>query len=221
MNSNSKISAVIFDMDGLMFDTESLFSIVQNKIAKRRGKEFTLEIKGKMMGQKALHAIEIMLRELGIEEDPTKVFQEQNKEYLELLRNQSQPMPGLIELLNFLEENQIRKCIATSSMREWVNILMTRFHLGPRFEFIITGEDVTLGKPNPEMYLKAVDQLNILASNCLVLEDSSNGVRAGKSAGCFTVAVPTDLTRNQDFSMADLIVRKLNDNQLLSCIIVK
>lgn len=209
------MQAVIFDMDGLMFDTESLFSIVQNEITKKRGKEFTLEIKGKMMGQKPLHAIKIMLDGLGIDEKPEDVFLEQNKKYLELLRTQSEPMPGLFELLALLEERHIRKGIATGSIHQWVNILLERFNLQNRFEFVLTGEHVALGKPDPEIYLKAINEFVLPASSCLVLEDSSNGIKAAKAAGCFAVAVPSDFTRHQDFSGADLVVGGLLDKKLI------
>jgi HAD superfamily hydrolase (TIGR01509 family) len=209
-----KFKAVIFDMDGLMFDTESLFSVAQSAIAKKRGKEFTLEIKAKMMGQRPLHAVEIMLNELGIKEDAQKVFEEQAEMYVKLLRDRSEPMPGLFELLEFIEKANIRKCIATSSLREWADILLARFKISERFEFLVTGDQVARGKPDPEMYLKAVEKLGLLAPQCLVLEDSSNGIRAAKSAGCFAVAVPSEFTKDQDLSMADMMVKSLDDQEL-------
>lgn len=210
----NKIQEVIFDMDGLMFDTESLFSIVQKEIAKKRGKEFTLEIKGKMMGQKPLHAIKIMLNELGINEKPEDIFLEQNKKYVELLKTTSQSMPGLFELLNFLEDHKIKKGIATSSMSQWVSILLNKFAIQDRFEFILTGEDVKLGKPNPEIYLRAIKEFALSAFSCLVLEDAANGIKAASSAGCFAVAVPCVFTKNQDFSSANLIIDNLFDKRL-------
>jgi HAD superfamily hydrolase (TIGR01509 family) len=213
----NKISAVIFDMDGLMFDTEALFSIAQTAIAEKRGKKFTLDVKAKMMGQKPVHAVAIMLAELGINESAEEVFKEQTKMYVELLKNNSEAMPGLFELLDLLEVRGIRKGIATSSMRGWVDILLARFNIADRFEFIITGEEVKNGKPDPEMYEKAVAVLGLPASSCLVLEDSSNGIRSADGAGCFAVAVPSEFTKAQDFSKADRIVESLSDSKLFEC----
>lgn len=214
----TKIQAVIFDMDGLMFDTESLFSIVHSEIAEKRGKKFTLELKSKMMGQKALHAVEILLDGLGLHENAEDVLREQTVRYVELLKTESRAMPGLFEFIEFLEQWRLRKGIATSSIRPWVDILLDKFKIKNSFEFIITGDQVKRGKPHPDLYLKAVKAVNLPAHSCLVLEDASNGVRAAKAAGCFTVAVPSQFTRNQDFARADLIVDGLMDKKLIEAL---
>lgn len=211
---NQNIKAVIFDMDGLMFDTEILFSKVQSEIAEKRGKKFTLEIKRKMMGQKPLHAVEIMLNELGISENAMDIFKEQTEKYIKLLGTESQPMSGLFDILNILEKRNIRKCVATSSMREWADILLNRFNIKNRFEFIISGEDVKLGKPHPDIYLRAINDLSLAPDECLALEDAYNGVISAKTAGCFTVAVPNEFTKSQDFSIADAVVNSLSDEKL-------
>lgn len=212
-----KVLAVIFDMDGLIFDTEKLFYVANKEVAQRRGKNFTLEIMRKMMGQKSLDAIEIMIKELGINEDPQKVLDERTDIYVSLLKTVSQPMPGLFPLLDLLEKNNIRKCIATASRKEWVKILFDRFDLKNKFEFIITGEEVEFGKPNPAIYLKAVERLNLPASICVALEDAENGIKSAKAAGCMAIAVPNEFTKGHDFSEADLIVSSLEDKKLENC----
>ena len=98
-STNPVIQAVIFDMDGLMFDTEDLFQEVECKIAEKRGKKFTLAIKNKMMGRKLADAIRIMKKELDLDEDPHVLFQEFDLLYQEVLRNEVQPRPGLFLLL--------------------------------------------------------------------------------------------------------------------------
>lgn len=208
----------IFDMDGLMFDTESLFSEVQTKICKKRNKQFTVDLKHKMMGQKAIDAITIMLNGLDIKENPVSVFEEQNIDYLELLRTKAVPMSGLFELFNFLNEKNIRKAVATSSNKEWVDILFSRFDIYKEFEFIITGDMVSKGKPDPEIYTKAVDSLGIKAEECVVFEDGLNGVLSAKDAGCRVVAVPSYYTKDQDFSVADIIANSLGDKRLFEFI---
>lgn len=212
------IKAVIFDMDGLMFDTESLFSEVQDKIAGKRGKKFTNGIKHKMMGQKAIDAISIMLSELKINENPEDVFKEQNEDYLELLKTKAEPMPGLFDLLDYLEKNNIRKAVATSSLKEWVDILFNRFNLYKRFEAVVTGDMVKKGKPDPEIYQKAVKLLNLEPSECVIIEDGLNGIRSGKSTGCLAIAVPSYFTKGQDFSEADVVVDGLEDKRLYNFI---
>lgn len=172
------------------------------------------------MGQKGVHAIETMCKELGINEDPEKVMVKRDEKYIELLRTKSEPMTGLLELLDFLESNNIRKAIATSSNKTWVNILLSRANILNRFDFIVTGEDVKVGKPDPEIYLKATSLLNVSANSCLVLEDAINGIRSGKAAGCMVVAVPDEHTAHQDFSEADHVVPSLADQKLKDIIIL-
>jgi beta-phosphoglucomutase family hydrolase len=210
----SKISAVIFDMDGLMFDTESLFHIAQAAIAAKRGKEFTYTIQAKMMGQKSLHAIEIMLDELGLSDDPSEILRERDVHYAELLKTRSEMMPGLLELLDFLEAHHLCTAIASGSQRAWINFLLERFNLRDRFEVIVSSDEVERGKPSPDIFLKAVERLGLPASSCLVLEDALNGIRAAKAAGCRAVAVPSKFTAHQDFAEADLIISGLADQKL-------
>lgn len=214
------IKAVIFDVDGLMFDTEPLFSKVQVSIAEKRGKIFTPEIKHKMMGTKQIDGVKILLNELGIKENPETVLQEYVDSYKELIKKEIQPMPGLFELLDFLEIKNIRKAVATSSMREWIDVIFDKLNLSSRFEFITTAEECERGKPDPEIYNKSTKRLGLNSSDCLVLEDSPNGIKAAKEAGCIAVAIPNEFTKGQDLSRADLIVERL-DNQKLFDFILK
>ena len=213
---HTKIKAVIFDMDGLMFDTEALFSIVQTKINKKRGKDFTLEIQNKMMGRKPIDAIKIMLKELGIDEDPESVARERDAEYLELLKTDSRAMPGLLEFLDILNKHNIRKAIASGSYHLWIDTLLERFKMKDQFEAVVSGEDVKVAKPDPEIYIKTVHKLGLRPEECLVLEDAVNGIKAAKAAGCITVAIPNSFTKHQDFSEADYVVESLSDLKLAS-----
>jgi len=202
-------------MDGLMFDTEDLFQEVECKIAEKRGKKFTPAIKNKMMGRKIADAIRIMKEELGLDEDPHVLFQEFDLLYQAALRNEVQPRPGLFPLLDFLEKYSVRKAIATSSRKRWVDMTLTKFDLFSRFQVIVTGDDIEKGKPDPEIYENAVSALGLSPERCLVLEDAVNGVEAAKGAGCFVVAIPNEYTKGQDFSKADFITDTLESPELL------
>lgn len=212
---NSKINAIIFDMDGLMFDTESQFSFAQSEVLKRYNRTFTLKIQNKMMGRKPLDAIKIMVEELNINEDPLKIANERDEVYIKLIQKQSQPMPGLLEFLDKLNKHKIRKAIASGSYKSWINILLMRFNIQNQFEVIVSGEDVIEAKPNPEIYIRAVHNLQLPASSCVALEDSVNGILSAKSAGCYTVAIPNKFTEKQDFSAADYVVSSLIDPKLI------
>lgn len=213
-----KITTAIFDMDGLMFDTESLFRIVHEELARKYGTEFTIEMQNKMMGKKPLEAIELMIQELGLPLDPKGFLVERDALYVELLKTRSETMPGLFELLDFLDSKGVRRGMATSSIRPWVDILLDRFDLRKRFDAIATGEDAARGKPEPDIYLKALYDLKAKPEETIALEDALNGVRAAKAAGCFAIAVPNAITAHQDFSVADLVASSLSDPRIRSLI---
>jgi HAD superfamily hydrolase (TIGR01509 family) len=123
-------------------------------------------------------------------------------------------MPGLIDLLHALERHKIPKGIATSSRRSFVEHVLGHFNFAPRFSPILTSEDITEGKPHPEIYLKAADRLGIPPAQMLVLEDSQNGCKAAVAAGAITVAVPGTHSRNHDFSGAAFVAETLADRRI-------
>jgi beta-phosphoglucomutase-like phosphatase (HAD superfamily) len=113
-----------------------------------------------------------------------------------------------------LEANQVPKAIATSSGRRFVTNVLSRFDFEPRFDFILTAEDVVEGKPNPEIYLKAADRFGLPPAQVLVLEDSENGCKAAVAAGTFAVAVPGGHSCRHDFTGATLRVDSLSDPRI-------
>lgn len=213
------IKAVIFDMDGLMFDTESAYSAVQTKMFAARGKVFTNEIKMTLMGKRAHEVMEIIGEVLGTGEKTQNLLKEQDKELVELYKESVTKLKGLDELIAFLNEKKIRKCIGTSSRKFLVDILLQRHNLQAEFEFVISGDQVKEGKPNPEIYNVCVSNLGVLPAECLVLEDSLNGIKAGHTAGCLTCTIPSEFTKGEDFSMADLIVDSLADTKIRAFIL--
>jgi pseudouridine 5'-phosphatase len=124
------------------------------------------------------------------------------------------PMPGLMPLLDALESFGIPKAIGTSSARALVDACLRPLQIGPRFTFILAAEDIVRGKPEPEIYLAAAQRFGIAPAEMAVLEDSQNGCLAASAAGAFTIAVPGEHSRTQDFSMASLVVDSLTDPRL-------
>ena len=120
-------------------------------------------------------------------------------------------MPGLFELLDLIELKGLPKGVATSSPRDYLENVFGLFNLMPRFPVALTAESVTHGKPNPEIYLKAADQLGVHPEEMLVLEDTQTGTRAGAAAGAFVVSVPHEHTATHDFSQAKYVARGLDD----------
>ncbi|MEK7464227.1 MAG: HAD family phosphatase [Patescibacteria group bacterium] len=208
------IKAIIFDMDGLLFDTESAYSVVQSAMSKKRGKEFTSEIKKPMMGQKAHEVMRLLSDFFGKGEKVEDLLAEQDGQLVEVYDGSVRKTEGVDDIISFINKHGIRKCIGTSSRRFLVDILLNKFHLEKEFEFIISGDMAKNGKPDPEIYNLCVAGLELLPEECLVLEDSLNGVKAAISAECKVCAIPSEYTKSEDFSKADLICSSLVDNRL-------
>lgn len=206
--------AVVFDMDGLMFNTEAVYWLVGGEILRRRRCEFTQELSDAMMGRPPQAAFEVMIQWHGLDCTWQQLALESEEAFLRLMGGRVETMPGLMELLAALERAGLPKAIGTSSARSLAGAVLSQFDLTRRFQFILAAEDVTHGKPHPEIYLKAAQRLGLPPAEVLVLEDSANGCRAAAAAGAYTVAVPGPHSQAQDFSMAAMRLDSLADRRL-------
>ncbi|HEY8747063.1 MAG TPA: HAD family phosphatase [Tepidisphaeraceae bacterium] len=202
--------AVIFDMDGLMIDSEKVYWEAGRQIAREFGKVVSDETLGRMMGRKPLESIALFAQTLGITEPPENLLRLREARVLGVLEQGIDLMPGLDLTLKTLHKSH-PLAIATSAPKYIVDVVMAKLQLRHYFQVIQTSDDVTNGKPDPEIYLKAMSKLDVLPSNSIVLEDSSNGALAGKRSGAYTIAVPSTYTRDQDFSFVDYIAQNLTD----------
>lgn len=211
---SGSVRAVVFDFDGLMFNTEELYQDVGSELLRRRGHEFTVELLNQMMGRPSSVALQIMIDWHGLKDTVEILASETDEIFAEILDHRLEPMPGMFELLLSLEHAGIPKAIATSSRRGFLEGVLSRFQLLPRFHFTLTAEDVVEGKPGPEIYLTAASRFGLSPREVMVLEDSQNGCRAATSAGCIAVAVPGGHSRTHDFTGAALIADTLRDRRI-------
>jgi len=200
--------AVIFDMDGLLIDSEKVYWEAGRRIAREYGKEVSGQTLGRMMGRKPLESIALFAGELGIAESPQALLERREAEVVKVLERGIDPMPGLFEVLPALHA-RFPLAIATSAPRYIVEVVMRRMEIGGYFKVIQTSDDVVNGKPDPEIYLKAMARMNAPPSDSIVLEDSSNGALSGKRAGAYVIAVPSEYTRGQDFTFVDYVASNL------------
>ncbi len=205
------IDAVVFDMDGLMFNTEDLYDQVGDAILDRRGQRFTRELKLAMMGLPGDKAFQVMIDRCMLEDSVKQLQEETEALFAEMLPREIRTMPGLLELLDRLEEEDIPKGIATSSHQRFATIALGQFDLAPRFDFVLTAESVTQGKPHPEVYLLAAEKLKVPPRSVLVLEDSHTGSTAAAAAGSCVIAVPTEHSKDCDFSHVHAVADGLHD----------
>ena len=209
------IKAVVFDLDGLMFNTEDIFNEVGRQVLARRGKEMTRDLLQQMMGRRAPEALQIMINFHELADTVPGLIDETRVLFTELAVDRLAPMPGLYTLLEHIETRGLIKGVATSSGRKYLEEILNRFEILERFHITLTAEDVTHGKPHPEIYLTAANRLGVEPPEMLVLEDSHAGTTAGVSARAVVVSVPNDHSRFQDFSHATYVASRLDDPYVL------
>ena len=153
-----------------------------------------------MMGLPGPQAFGLMIEREDLSDSPTELAAECEEIFVDLLPEKLQTLPGLEDLLSVLDSRHLPRCIATSSTHQFVRRVLQITGLGPRFDFVVTAEDVQHGKPAPDIYLEAAQRLGIQAHEMLVLEDSHHGSRAGLAAGACTIAVPGQHSHDHDFT---------------------
>jgi len=206
------LRAVTFDLDGLMVNTEELYDVVMQELCLRRNLTFTDDLRVKMMGRPGHISIACMIEHHALVDDTVEgLLEESDLLFSGVLRERLDLMPGLLNLLDALEAANIPKGIATSSRRKYVDEVLGRFHLSGRFRFVISADNVTHGKPHPEVYLAAAQRHGVSAQEMLVLEDSQNGCAAAVAAGAFAVAVPGIHSRTHDFTGAKIVAPSLRE----------
>ena len=158
--------AVVFDMDGLMFNTEDVYTLAGEELLRRRGHEFTDELKRQMMGLRPQPAFERMIAHCRLKETWEQLAEESNRLFFTLLEGRLAMMPGLAELLDALERAGIPKAVCTSSSGDVVAACLRPFDLQGRFAFVLAAEDIVHGKPHPEIYLAAARRFRCRRRRC-------------------------------------------------------
>jgi len=212
--STSILRAVVFDLDGLMFNTEELYEQVDTEVLARRGKPCEEALLDQMTGRKADVALQMMIDWHDLDDTIEQLSAEISALFAEVLPQRLAPMPGLMRLLDALEVAQIPKGIATSSGPAFVSDVLNRFQLQPRFSFVLTSEDIQHGKPAPDIYRLAAERHGLPTEQVMVLEDSLAGCQAAVAAGAYAVAVPHGRSLKFDFPGANLIADTLDDPRI-------
>ena len=186
----TKIEAVIFDMDGLMFDTEVLYYEANRTIAKRIDLAYTWEFHEKYIGvsNEEFHKELYLTFETEAAETLINEGGQALLEHVEV--NGLRKKKGLIELLDYLESKNIKKIVASSSIKSVVSLFLEKEQLTSYFDAIIGGDEVTRAKPSPEIYEKAWLKTQVPKEHTLVLEDSLNGIRASYDANIPVIMIP-------------------------------
>jgi HAD superfamily hydrolase (TIGR01509 family) len=215
---NVSLQAVVFDLDGVLANTEDLYEEACSAVLGRRGLTYDPPLREQMMGRPVADALRIMIEAHDLPDSIEALFDECREVLYGLMATALAPMPGVTELLERLDATKLPAAVATSALPEYAEFVLTRLDLKRRFQFVLTSADIKNGKPDPEVYLLASRRLELPPSEMMVLEDSANGCRAAVGAGAFTVAVPNRHTAKHNFDGVRFIAETLCDLRILDAL---
>lgn len=204
--------AVIFDFDGVVVDSGKQHGAAWEQVAKQRGKALPYELFLSGFGMKNERFIAEVL---GWSQDPEeikKIIHEKELAFQKIQKKDpTQFVRGLPEFIQELKKRKIPYAIGSSSILKNITLLLETFHLPNAFPIIVSGEDVTHGKPHPEIFLKSAQALHTAPERCVVFEDAPLGIEAAKRANMRTVAVTTSFPAKAFAGKADTIISSFQD----------
>ncbi len=207
----SQLQAIIFDMDGLMVDSEPLSQQAWDDYLRPYGHKLSEEIVSSIIGLRG-DVSTPMLKEMFNLPDPVPVIIQKRAAIYSQIRAQGVPtMPGLQELHAEIARRQLPWAVATSSPRHHAIEILQQLGLQDRCRAIAAGDEVAHGKPQPDIYLLAAERLGIAPRHCLALEDSAPGSLAAVRAGMTAVAIPNAQTKTADFGHVHYRYNSLHD----------
>ncbi len=198
------IKAVIFDMDGVLVDSEVYWDKSRVEFAQDRGKVWTDEFQRLAMGQSTVGWAKVMKDKLELDETIDDIITEMKKRVIAHYEERMPTRPGAIESVKHMKEHY-RVGLASGSPTEIIKAVLRITGLDQIFEVMIYGDDVPKGKPAPDIYVEAMKQLGVTPDVTIGIEDSANGVRALKNAGMYAVAAPSP-----DYPLSDEILEMVD-----------
>jgi putative hydrolase of the HAD superfamily len=209
------IKAIIFDFDGLILDTETPWFHAYRQMFEELGATLPLVEWAKSIGTQdgEFSPMVYLEQQIGKKVDHIQMKEEVRLKYAQLVQTM-QVRPGVVAYLEAAQKLGLRIGLASSSDRYWVESYLNKYGLYSYFEVIRTMDDVVKVKPDPELYLQALEHLGVRADEAIVFEDSLNGLRAAKAAGIYCVIVPNEVTNELDFVDHDLRLKSMEDMSL-------
>jgi HAD superfamily hydrolase (TIGR01509 family) len=210
-NEMNTIEAIIFDLDGLMIDSEPLARQAWSRVLESYHVHLDNETFSRMIGLRLEESSKLVRDIFNLDASPSELAELEQRNMSRIMARGIPTMPGLDRLLSEIAGRGIPWAIATSSRRSYAISVLDHMVILNECQAIAAGDEVASGKPAPDVYLLAAQRIGIDASRCLALEDSVPGIKAAASAGMKTVAVPNGDTSPMDFADADYIYDSLNE----------
>ncbi|SDJ24975.1 HAD family hydrolase [Natribacillus halophilus] len=200
----------IFDMDGVIIDSEPIHQRVEREAAAQYGVRLDDERMQFYTGTRSEDLWKTIIEEENLDVNLGTLLSEvEGKKAIEIENSHLQPIEGIASLLEHLKNSQYKIALASSSSRALIQTVLTKYSIQHYYDFIVSGEEVEEGKPAPDIYLEVSRQLNVDPSDCVVLEDSANGVSSANAAGMRTIGFQSD--DEQQLTHAHHIVARIDE----------
>ncbi len=210
-NETKYITAVGYDVDGTMVDSEPLHVRAWHETLENYNRSFDelpVDFQNTIAGRKPLAIATYMIEKLGITVAPEEFLGYKHNSFMEKVKTDLRPMPGVVESVKRLGSEYVLG-IGTSLDREYIDIVLDVLGVAKDFAVIVTGDQIKNGKPDPETYLTLAQKLGVKPQQMVVLEDAKSGVESAKAAGSWCIAVDNKNAVPQNTSQADLVVESL------------
>lgn len=208
------ISTVIFDMDGVIIDSEPIYFEVEQSLFREVGLELTKEEHSKYVGRSDLW--ETVVNKYNLDVNIDEIHKKEKSRYLDIIENSFDdgPIDGVEKVIQDLHANGITLVLASSSEMKNIELVLTKFGLLKYFDLRISGDDLDTSKPHPEIFEEAAKMAQTPPEKCLVIEDSTNGVKAAKAANMKCIGFKNPNSGNQDLSPADFVIESFDEFDL-------
>src|SRR5574341_274881 len=210
------IKALIFDFDGLILDTETPEEVIWTSMYREHGHDFPFHEWQKTIGGYGISNFDPAEHLAHLTQLDAAPLRARYRAEADAVINANPILPGVEEMISGAQKRGLKLAVASSSQHSWVDSHLARLGLAPRFDSVICANDIAPGrtKPYPDLFLRALDRIEVPNDAAIVFEDSPNGIRAARAAGIFVVAVPNPLTARMDVGGANLTVKSLADLSL-------
>jgi beta-phosphoglucomutase len=200
--------AVLFDMDGVIVDTEPLHKKAYFQMFDHFGAKVTPELYATFAGASTKKVCQTVIDTFGLSQTADELIQVKRNVFKELFYNDTEfdLIPGVRQLIEHYDEKGIKMVLASSASQVTIDMVFEKFELEKYFIGKISGADLQASKPHPEIFLLAAQMANEPVENCMVIEDSTNGITAAHRAGIFCAGFKSGHTHLQDYSLANLLV---------------
>jgi len=207
------LKAVLFDMDGVIVDTEPLHHKAYYKMFNDVNIKVDEVLYDSFTGQSTINICKRLVNHFQLRETPELLVKLKRQHFKYLFDNDTELklIDGVLELIKDYHSNDVKLVVASSASMPNINRVFERFHLNQYFMGKFSGADLKQSKPHPEIFIKAAQHTGFTKRECLVIEDSTNGIKAANAAGIFCVGYKSEHSHGQDYSNADIIISDFKD----------